>query len=81
MKININMILYKLKNRKYVYLNNAVKTVRKLMGILLAICATVAIPIIYNKVTEKVEKEAMIYSITSLLVIMSFFDYLTNKTH
>ena len=50
------------------------------MGILLAICATVAIPIIYNKVTEKVEKEALIYSIKSLLVIMSFFDYLTNKT-
>ena len=53
MKLNINMVLYKLKNRKYVYLNKAV--------------------------TEKVENEAMIYSITSLLAIMSFFDYLTKK--
>ena len=76
MKLNINMVLYKLKNRKYVYLNKAVKTVGNIMIIMLAICATVTIPIIYNQVTEN---EAMIYSITSLLAIMSFFDYLTKK--
>ena len=79
MKLNINMVLYKLKNRKYFYLNKAVKTVGNIMIIMLAICATVTIPIIYNQVTEKVENEAMIYSITSLLAIMSFFDYLTKK--
>lgn len=81
MKLNINMVLYKLKNRKYVYLNKAVKTVGKIMIIMLAICATVTIPIIYNTVTKKVENETMIYSITSLLAIFNFFEYLTRKTH
>lgn len=81
MKININMVLYKLKNHKYILLSKSIKTVGKIIGIMLAIFVTAAIPIIYNQVTEKTENEAMIYSITSLLVIMNFFDYLTSKTH
>lgn len=75
-KINIYMISYKLHKIKRKYLNKILILFGKIgLSILTLFCAIV-IPIYVAQVLDKEKLENITYSITSILVIVNFYDFL-----
>lgn len=74
-RINIYMICYRIKK----FLPKIKKLFFNLALVIITIYAMIILPLIFSYFTKKEDIENMVYSISSILVFINFYNFLQNN--